>query len=161
MSYSCEFCPGRVFALQKGLKPHQKQEKCGKKKWRSLSPTNPLLKFFRKKKANFPSIDEAPEKIVRPRKVKAELKVKFEREVSEIINAVVPADADRNSQEYRSKIRAHYDSLKERFPQLTCTDYARANTSRLTARNFQKWCTSSKRADDKAKIKKNASQQRR
>ena len=40
------------------------------------------LIFSEKKKAYFPSIDEAPAKIVRPRKVKAELKVKFEREVS-------------------------------------------------------------------------------
>ena len=86
--------------------------------------------------------------------------MKFEREDLEITNAAVPEDADRNSPEYRSKIRAHYDSLKEKFPQLTCADYARANPSRLTARNFQKWCTSSKRSDDKAKIKKKASEQK-
>ena len=106
MSYSCEFCPGRVFASQKGLKSHQKQKKCAKKNRRSLSPTNPFLKCFRKKESNFPNIDEPPAETVRSREVKAKPKIKFEREDLEITNAVVPEDADRNSPEYRSKIRA-------------------------------------------------------
>ena len=96
MSYSCAFCPDRVFASQKGLKSHQKQKKCAKKNRRSLSPTNPFRKFFRKKESNFPNIDEP---LGKP-------KIKFEREDLEITNAVVPEDADRNSPEYRSKIRA-------------------------------------------------------
>ena len=106
MSYSCECCPGRVFASQKDLKYHQKQKKCAKKNRRSLSPTNPFRKFFRKKESNFPNIDEPPAETVRSRQVKAKPKIKFEREDLEITNAVVPEDTDRNSPEYRSKIRA-------------------------------------------------------
>ena len=120
MSYSCEFCPGRVFELQKGLKSHQKQNKCAKKKRPSLSPTNPFLKFFRKKESKFPSIDEPPAEIVRPRQVKAKLKMKFEREDLEITNAVVPEDADRNSPEYRSKIRALRLVEREIFAACMC-----------------------------------------
>ena len=79
--------------------------------------------------------------------------MKFERDDLEIPSAVVSEDTGRNSPKYCSKLQAHYGSLNEKLPKLTCADYARANPSRLTARNFQKWCTSSKRSDDKAKIR--------
>ena len=94
------------FRVAERLEVSSEAEKTAQKKRRSLSPTNPFLKFFRKKESNFPSIDEPPAEIVRPRQVKAKLKMKFEREDLEITNAAVPEDADRNSPEYRSKIRA-------------------------------------------------------
>ena len=85
------------FRVAERLEVSSEAEQMRNKKRRSLSPTNPFLKFFRKKESKFPSIDEPPAEIFRPRQVKAKLKMKFEREDLEITNAVVPEDADRNS----------------------------------------------------------------
>lgn len=79
--------------------------------------------------------------------------LKFTKEDLQKTGEIVPADADRRSAEYRTKIRQHYDSLKEQFPTLTCADYARANEPRLHERTFQGWCTKEYRTEDRNKIK--------
>ena len=140
------------------MKSHQTQKKCGKKKTRSVSPSNPFLKYFKKreKPSNYPPVIEPKPEIishVQASEKKRVVLLKFTKEDLQITGEIVPADADRRSAEYRTKIRQHYDSLKEQFPTLTCADYARANEPRLHERTFQGWCTKEYRTEDRNKIK--------
>ena len=68
MSFSCPFCPGKTFKTQAHLKSHQTQKKCGVKKERKISPSNPFLKYFKAKPSPNPSprIVEPPAEAGRP-----------------------------------------------------------------------------------------------
>ena len=87
------------------------------------------------------------------KKQKRSHKSKFNESDLKITASVVAEDADRKSAEYREKIRNHFDQLKLKFPSLTCADYARANRSRFKERTFQKWCSTTRREEDRKKIK--------
>ncbi len=139
MTYDCENCLGRSFKTAAGLKSHKKQKKCGQRRTRSISPSNPFLKFFKKrpKPPLYPLVPEPPASVIHPSK-KSQSKRRFTLSDLKITIDVVPNDANRKSPEYRTKIRAHYDGLKTRFPCLTRADYARANSHRLDERSFQR-----------------------
>ena len=104
---------------------------------------------------SYPLIEEPNEESILPiaKKRKRCHKSKFNESDLKITDSVVAQDADRKSAEYREKIRNHFDKLKLKFPSLTCADYARANRSRFKERTFQKWCSTTRRAEDRKKIK--------
>ena len=104
---------------------------------------------------SYPLIEEPNEELVLPiaKKRKRCHKSKFNESDLRITDSVVAQDADRKSAEYREKIWNHFDKLKLKFLSLTCADYARANRSRFKERTFQKWCSTTRRAEDRKKIK--------
>ena len=145
MSYKCDFCPGRTFKSQAALKSHQTQTKCNECQRRNISPSNPFLKFFKKKSTpkSYPLIEEPNAESILPIAKKRERfhKRKFIESDLKITDSVVAEDANLKSAEYRETIRRHFDELELQFPSLTCAAYARANRPRLTERAFQRWCS--------------------
>ena len=157
MSYKCDFCPGRTFKSQAALNSHQTQKKCNERQRRNISPSNPFLKFFKKKSTpkSYPLIEEPNAESILPIAKKRERfhKRKFIESDLKITDSVVAEDANLKSAEYRETIRRHFDELELQFPSLTCAVYARANRPRLTERAFQRWCSATWREDDRKKIK--------
>ena len=98
----------------------------------------------------YPNIHEPKPELV-PSGLKTRIRLKYYHADLKITQDV-PDDANTRSAEYRIKIRAHYDSLQDQFPSLSCADYARANKPRLNERTFQKWCLESSRASDKTEV---------
>ena len=157
MAHRCPFCPGRTFKTASGLQSHQTQKKCHLANSRNILPSNPFLKYFnfkQKPAPAYPVIKEPSAEVV-PRPKKRRKKQRFREADLKIPDDLLPADADTKSPEYREKIRSHFDSLTAIYPTLTCADDARANKTTLgmMERNFQKWCTKSKRQKDREKIR--------
>ena len=157
MSNKCDFCPGRTFKSQAALNSHQTQKKCNERQRRNISPSNPFLKFFKKKSTpkSYPHIEDPNAESILPIAKKRERfhKRKFIESDLKITDSVVAEDANRKSAEYRETIRRHSDELKFQFPSLTCAAYARANRPRLTERTFHRWCSATWREEDRKKIK--------
>ena len=124
MIFPCDYCAGTNFKTQSALRSHQTHKKCGTRKTRGISPSNPFLKWFKKRGTSnsYPSIAEPTPELV-PSGAKKAIKLKFNRADLKITRDVVPDDADTRSAEYRTKIRAHYDALKDQFTNLTFADY--------------------------------------
>ena len=124
MGFPCEYCQGTNFKTQSALRPHETQKKCGTRTSRSISPSHPCLKWFKKKDTSnsYPSVDEPTPELV-PSEAKKAMKLKFNRTDLKISHDVVPHDADTRSAEYRTNILAHYDALKDQFISLACADY--------------------------------------
>ena len=165
MSYKCDFCPGRTFKSQAALKSHQTQKKCNERQRRNISPSNPFLKFFKKKSTpkSYPLIEEPNAESILPIAKKRERfhKRKFIESDLKITDSVVAEDANLKSAEYRETIRRHFDELELQFPSLTCAAYARANRPRLTERAFHRWYSATWREEDRKKISSKLSQSRR
>lgn len=153
MSFSCPFCPGKTFKTQAHLKSHQTQKKCGVKKERKISPSNPFLKYFKAKPSPNPSprIVEPPAEAGRSNPPGRSSR-SFTKSDLVLPDDLLHPNADKLSPEYRETIRQFFDGLKQKFPRLTCADFARANKPRLKERTFQEWCSSKFRKADKAKI---------
>ena len=151
MSHKCDFCPGRTFKSQAALKSHQTQKKCNERQRRNISPSNPFLKFFKKRSTpkSYPPIEEpnAESILLIAKKRERFHKRKFIEIDLKITDFVVAEDADRKSAEYRETIRSHFDELKLQLPSLTCAAYARANCLRLTERTFHRWCSATWREE--------------
>ena len=148
MSHICDGC-GKSFKSARGMQSHRTQKKCGRKK--PIDPSNPFFKFLRRKSSPLPvkSIEMQP--LSKPSKKK----LTFTTEDLQITEEIIPENADQRSPEFRTTIRAHFDSLKTKFKSLTCIDYARANPKYFAAdgRTFQRWCTPQRRKQDLEAIK--------
>ena len=151
--FQSPFCPVETFKTQAHLKSHQTQKKCGVKKERKISPSNPFLKYFKAKPSPNPSprIVEPPAEAGRSNPPGRSSR-SFTKSDLVLPDDLLHPNADKLSPEYRETIRQFFDGLKQKFPRLTCADFALANKPRLKERTFQEWCSSKFRKADKAKI---------
>ena len=71
-----------------------------------------------------------------------------------ITEELIPVEYNTRTPQYREKFRRHFDALREKFPSLSCADYASGNKARgLNKRSFQRWCSETKRKSDESAIK--------
>ena len=163
LRFTCDVCYGSFLSLQ-ALKIHQSHKHKTKSLGSRLTPASPLFRSLKPqvREESFPTVANPEHEVVSSTRVRVKKKKKRKRKKGwrtaelKITTDVVSLNADSRSPEYRENIRNHYDSLKKKYPNLSCKDCSKANSDRgLAERTFQRWCSPAERESDRKAIRAN------